>query len=335
MQFPSPTPFPPFPTPKGPQATFLTGLLFGLIFGGGASLVEILYAFLFWNGAITSWLLTTGIIPYLSVAPFFLGDMFMPVLALILFILCPIAGLWAARRTQRTLSGTWAGLSAATCIVLVDVIILWLSGEFRAYSIGFFILTHLLTLAMGTYLGFLGGLIGRKKKSVKNIIGVFYCISMVIFGTSLLVVLYDWADFYYWANYGTSSLYAGNFYSMPLLWGIALVQPVASICGLIATILTLIEFYRVRAWTQFILTFFFSGILTLIYLITGAQPAPAPVPQNAPLVAASLPPSSLPVALAATPAQPSALDILQQRLAKGEIDEATYQRLAVVLEKQR
>lgn len=108
------------------------------------------------------------------------------------------------------------------------------------------------------------------------------------------------------------------------------VMAVVGILGLIAWINTLINLSRGREWVWFVLTFFFGGIVILIYLIGGPEVPPkkslaAQMPASPPRPS-SFPTDQLLGSQASQP-HPSALEVLQLRLAHGEIDEQTYQRL--------
>ncbi|MBO0777523.1 MAG: SHOCT domain-containing protein [Ktedonobacteraceae bacterium] len=105
---------------------------------------------------------------------------------------------------------------------------------------------------------------------------------------------------------------------------------IAFIFGMIAWVSVLINFSRAHAWTWFVLTFFFGGIMLLIYLIGGPEPLAAGQPSQQQLGALPLHPS--PVVSSQSPQSISALEILQQRYARGEIDTATFQQMRAQLE---
>jgi hypothetical protein len=108
---------------------------------------------------------------------------------------------------------------------------------------------------------------------------------------------------------------------------------IGSLCGMVAWIMTLVQFAQAQSWGSFTLTFFFSGIMVLVYLIVGAQPRqPAPyvaLPPGAYVPIAGVYPPMQPVP--AQPPQPDAVSLLQQRFARGEIDAETYRQMLATL----
>lgn len=118
-----------------------------------------------------------------------------------------------------------------------------------------------------------------------------------------------------------------------------LLMVIAGIPGMIAWIGALINLSRGEQWAWFILMFFFGGITLLIYLIGGpAVPAAGQTPVRQPWVSGLQ--GNAPLAVAPQMASPlvpqpppqlSALDIVQQRFARGEIDAETYRQMLATL----
>lgn len=113
---------------------------------------------------------------------------------------------------------------------------------------------------------------------------------------------------------------------------------VAGILGFIAWIGTLINLSRAQAWAWFVLTFFFSGIMIFIYLLGGpTSPQTRQYPQAQPAgtsttASGSYQQPSVPQAHQLQQPQLSALEILQQRYVRGEIDTPTFQQMRALLE---
>jgi hypothetical protein len=107
-----------------------------------------------------------------------------------------------------------------------------------------------------------------------------------------------------------------------------------SVLGMISWIGTLVNLSRMQAWTWFVLTFFFGGIMIFIYLVGGPQPLSA---RQLPLMQQGSGISPYPAFSASSsqvyqPSSVAARDILQQRYARGEIDSATFQQMRALLE---
>jgi Short C-terminal domain len=96
----------------------------------------------------------------------------------------------------------------------------------------------------------------------------------------------------------------------------------------------LVNVARAREWTWFVLLFFLSGIMIIIYWIAGPQPGEERVlpPVRAGLGSGGSAP--YPGARAgASPEPDAAMAILRQRYARGEIDTATYDAMRARLER--
>lgn len=101
------------------------------------------------------------------------------------------------------------------------------------------------------------------------------------------------------------------------------------ILGMIVWIGTLINLSRVQAWPWFALTLFFGGMMILIYLIGGPESLKAG--QNPPTRLVYTPPDPYAGVSPQQPASLSALEILRQRYARGEIDTTTYEQMRHLL----
>lgn len=121
---------------------------------------------------------------------------------------------------------------------------------------------------------------------------------------------------------------------------VALLIALVGILSLIAWIGTLVNLSRGQQWIWFILVFFLGVITMLIYLIAGPDVPNAGQFSQAQQQTANPLPHSLPGASVQSPVpqvlqspQPiSALEILQQRYARGEIDTATFDQMHARLE---
>jgi hypothetical protein len=120
---------------------------------------------------------------------------------------------------------------------------------------------------------------------------------------------------------------------IPNMTTLGVVEAIAGLLCTIAWVGMLVNLARTRSWTLFALAFFFSGIILLIYLFRRepiAQPAAFSQSQHG-APAQPLPIHALPYNTPVMPLQQqqplSALEILQQRYARGEIDTATYEQI--------
>lgn len=107
----------------------------------------------------------------------------------------------------------------------------------------------------------------------KKTIGTLYAISVLLEFLVLTFAL------------GASTFFIGLIFlhinAETLLIGLLVCAFAGWVVGLIAWIGALINFGKAQAWTFFVLTFFFGGIMILIYLFGGGpQPAPAPFPHS-------------------------------------------------------
>jgi hypothetical protein len=129
-------------------------------------------------------------------------------------------------------------------------------------------------------------------------------------------------------------------------YGLLMAIP-GGILYLIAWMSTLIGLARIPNWTLFVLTFFFGVVMILICLITNPAPqpkpagraaaspygaAPASMPYQQPPMSRSYQQPSSPPLQAHQQASPSALEVLRQRYARGEIDTPTFQHMYAQLE---
>lgn len=227
---------------------------------------------------------------------------------------CLVAGILTAKKTRRAGSATLASLPIGLLFIISRLLFSRLF--FARFSVGLAFaqigavsIIVFLPALLGIFLGFLGGLIGRSTETIRKTIGFFYAIGIILVITSAVVLLL-YSDF-------------------TAIVDIALLI-VAWLCELVAWILTLVQFARVQSWGAFVLTFFFSGIMVLIYLITGVQPS-QPTPYAVLLAGAHVPATPVYPLMPPQPPQPDAVSILQQRFARGEIDGETYKRMFAML----
>lgn len=181
----------------------------------------------------------------------------------------------------------------------------------------------------------------------KQVIGTFYAVSVIIWAIAIIGLI---ASLQY---YGTTSARLALDYQVGYsadeiardqgtvdlarneviisIVGIVL----AGISGMIAWVGTLVNLSRMQAWSWFILTFFFGGIMILIYLIGGPQLRQAGYALQGQPGSLAAPSNSSGVSPQAYQPPPSpslsALEILQQRYARGEIDTLTFQQMREML----
>lgn len=176
---------PAFPQPpKGGKAA----LQYGLIFGGGISLIDILYSYLTANGTIT-WFYS--ITEPLYRLPLFLytalgGIIVSMPIYILLFIAFLLAGLFAVRSSKRPSSGTIAGLLAGgiflvadlfIATILLDLVVVFpqiaattphaevasLESSILIENVVYAVVADLLLLGIGAGIGALGGLMGKSQ----------------------------------------------------------------------------------------------------------------------------------------------------------------------------
>lgn len=297
-------------------------LIYGLGFGLGVVVFNFIYYFIYYYGMealFRSWAYSTlsGIVSNLLSIFFFLC----------FFAACLVAGILAARKTRRAGSATLASLLVGLGFFLSELILQYVGMigvryVAIAYTYRYLGLEVFPVACLGVYVGFIGGLIGRSTESTRRMIGIFYAIG-VIFSCITFV---SFVDNYLYFFYGPFIFYG---------FGLILLA-LGGLCSMVAWIMTLIQYAKVQSWGAFTLTFFFSGIMVLVYLIVGVlpqQPAQYVVLQPgayAPGAVAYQPMQPAP----AQPSQPDAISILQQRFARGEITEETYRQMFATLTNQ-
>lgn len=275
-------------------------LIFGLSFGIGFGLFDLIYYYL------------------LEVLPFPVGSILAGWPSEILFFLlyfsvCLIVGTLAAGKTYRAVSGTLASLLVGLFFILFEFISLAIVRNLPYFPTD--LLSVFPAVLLGIYVSFIGGLIGRTTDGTRKIIGFFFAVGVILESTALI-------------NLILNAPYNGMQSSIAAIS----IAAIGSIGGIIAWIMTLVQFAQAQAWGRFALAIFFSGIMVLVYLIVGAQPS-QPVQYVALQLGAYPPvapqpgvyPSPMPVQ------QPDAISILQQRFARGEIDAETYKQMVATL----
>ncbi|MBO0778732.1 MAG: SHOCT domain-containing protein [Ktedonobacteraceae bacterium] len=215
--------------------------------------------------------------------------------------------------------------------------------------IGAYILSFLLMFGAGWWMGMVGGRLGssrvvaqvglagstpgipseaasRVQQPVvsKRVIATFYILGVVVWIVAAIVC----------AMYLNNVTSINTNWVLGMLVSMIVLMVLAGILNMIAWISTLINLSRAQAWVWFVLTFFFGGILIFIYLVSGQQSSqrePYTLVQQGSAVA-PYNPSSGPFPPASQPQQLSALEILQQRYARGEIDAPAFQQMRAQLE---
>lgn len=294
-----PTPPGPFIQPPGTgfsanRVAFIQGLIFGLAAAGIFTILDIFFYHLL-------------LFAYIVILP----------------ISYVLAGIFASRRTGQIRTGVFTSFWISLWYLLSSLFV-----PLHAKGIFF------IALPVGVGLGALGGLLGSALRQQrgglsKKTIGALYLISLVFEVLPAIPLV--------------AALTQG-YIDTPTIEAIiilSIIMALYGIPGIIAWIGTLVNLSRAQEWVWFILVFLFGGIAVLIYLLAGPQPrgvgpalqaqqvVPAP-PPNTPFGGPAYYP---PPAQAYPPAQPlSALDLLQQRYARGEIDTATYDQIRARLE---
>lgn len=308
----------PYPQPFQPSAQNITlqrlwWLIYGLSFGVGICIINFVY--FYGIGALLAQPMDFNVYDIISG----LLDAFF---FLLYFSACLVAGILAARKTRRAGSAMLASLLVGVCFILSEFILQSINRMiWSVFGIRYILFVVFPVACLGIYVGFLGGLIGRTTERIKRTIGIFYAVGVILVSTA--VPFFVEGLFLYY-GYGFAPIYV-----------IALVV-FGSIGGMTAWIMTLIQYAQAQSWGAFTLTFFFSGVMILVYLIAGVPPR-----QSAQYVVLS-PGAYAPGAVAyppvqpaqAQPPQPDAVSILQQRFARGEIDAETYRQMLATITNQ-
>jgi hypothetical protein len=178
-----PLPQPPLQRPAGGGKA---ALLYGLIFGGAISLLDILYTVLVDNGML-AWYYNL-LVP-LERLPYFLNYTLSSIIVglpiyILLLVACFLAGILAARSARRIAPGVLAGLLVGALFLILDLII----GDFLLNFLVVFpqmasslsaeqlvnferdvlisstiytLIANIILLGLGVLVGFLGALIGN------------------------------------------------------------------------------------------------------------------------------------------------------------------------------
>lgn len=184
----------------------------------------------------------------------------------------------------------------------------------------------------------------------KAVIGCLYFLGIIVMIVAALTFYAIYSDYsknmvdalndqkWYGMQLATDDNYRNAMNNQPKLIVLIVLMILANISCITAWIGTLVNLGKARYWTWFALTFIFSGISIICYLIAGPNPShKQPLPVVSPLSSSpqygNIPGGAYvsPPQVYQPPQQLSALEILQQRFARGEIDAATYQQMRDML----
>lgn len=258
---------------------------------------------------------------YVPPVSFFIFDLLNRLFQLLYVSACLGAGILVARQTHRARSAMLTSLLVGLLFFLIEFI---LQGM-RELGLDYVLFLSVPVACLGIFVGFLGGLIGRPAEKTRKTIGLFYAIGISLVDTIAVTLL--------------AELFVGSYIGFTFFSDSAIlivdvsIMVLGSLCGLVAWIMVLVQYAQAQSWGYFTLTFFFSGIMVLVYLIVGAQP------RQPALFMALSPGVSVPVAgaypslqpIPAPPLQPDAVSILQQRFARGEINAEMYNQMLATL----